>query len=197
MTTTDHAPTDLLRALEAIQRTQQRWLQDVTTVSAGDPRFLDAFRRWEEWLTLIKLHIHRAEQRLLHLLMLPEDRRTWREVPHHQSDSGTTYRHWMRCVGPYFRGLHIDTSYRRIADSHDMHAEAVTADALTDLVALCEIAASTNQVLDRVLGTSETPEVIEDLAFFHIISPWKQLGMPAWFDWMRWLNEFLREHDEL
>jgi len=197
MATTEHAPTDLLRALEAIRRTQARWLADVTTVAAGDPRFLDAFRRWEEWLTLIKLHLHRAEQRLLHFLMLPEERRPWREVPDVEADGQLTYRHWMHLLGPYFRSLHIDSGYRRLGDPRDLQAEAVTADALTDLVGLCEVAATTNRALEAVLGGGDAQTMIEDLAFFHVISPWKQHGMPAWFDFMRWLNTYLGEHDEL
>lgn len=192
----EHAPTDLIRALEAIRRTQARWLADVTAQCHDDPRFLDAFRRWEEQLTLLKLHLHRAEQRLLHFLMVPEERRPWREFPGIESDSQTTYQRWMHLVAPYFRTLHISTAYRRLGHILDLHEEAVTADIVTDLVAVCEVAESTGRVLEHFAAEGQ-PDNLEDLAFFHVLAPWKQHGMPALLDVLRWLQAFLSEHDEL
>jgi hypothetical protein len=196
MTSPDHAPTDLIRALEAIRRTQGRWLTDVSELCRGDPRFLDAFRRWEELLTLLKLHIHRAEQRLLHFLMVPEERRPWREFPGLEPDATATYQRWMRNVAPYFRSLHIDTTYRRLSNILDPHEEPVTADILTDLVAVCETAETTGRALEH-FHKEEHTVLLEDLAFYHVLSPWKQYGMPALFDLLRWLSAFLAEHDEL
>ena len=40
----DPEPTDLVRALQAIGRSQARLLRDIREVCAGDPRFLDAFQ---------------------------------------------------------------------------------------------------------------------------------------------------------
>jgi len=196
MTSPEHAPTDLIRALEAIRRTQARWLSDVAELCRGDPRFLDAFRRWEELLTLLKLHIHRAEQRLLHFLMIPEERRPWREFPGVESEAQITYQRWMQQVAPYFRSLHIDTGYRRLGHILDHHEEAVTADIVTDIVALCEIAESTGRVLEHFAAEGRT-DPLEDMAFFHVLAPWKQHGMPALLDLLRWLSAFLAEHDEL
>jgi len=191
----EHAPVDLARALEAIRRTQRRWLADLEQACDGEPRFLDAFRRWEEQLTLLKLQLHRAEQRLLHYLLLPEDRRPWRELPGPAPSSQETYQRWMHRVGPYMRSLHIDSSYRRVAHVLDPQEEAVTADVVTDIVALAELAQSTCAALDR-LQSDAAADCLQDLAFFHVISPWKQLGMPALFDVLRWINAFLGEHDE-
>ena len=196
MTSADHAPTDLIRALEAIRRTQARWLEDVRQLCRGDPRFLDAFRRWEEQLTLLKLHLHRAEQRLLHFLMVPEDRRPWREFPGLESDAQATYQHWMRTVAPYFRQLHIETTYRLLASILDPCEEAVTADIITDLVAVCETAETTGRALEHFHKEGHTG-LLEDLAFYHVLSPWKQHGMPALFDLLRWLHAILAEHEEL
>ena len=196
MAGTEHAPTDLVRALSAIRRSQQRWLADVRSVCAGDPRFLDAFRRWEEELTLIKLHLHRAEQRLLHFLMIPEEMRPWRELPGLDSDSHTTFQGWMKLVGPYFRGLHIDTRYRRLGRVLELDGEAITADVITDLVAICEVAETTGAAMDT-FDRGGNRAYLEDVAFFHVLSPWKQHGMPAMLDFLRWLHEFLAEQDEL
>lgn len=192
----DHAPTDLIRALEAIRRTQTRFLTEVEQLCRGDPRFHDAFRRWHELLTLLKLHVLRAEQRLLHFLLVPEERRTWREFPGAIGDSQTRWRHWMHLVAPYFRSLHIDTSYRRLGDILDPLAEAVTADVVTDLVAVCEVADATSTALEHFHKEGHTA-LLEDLAFYHVLSPWKQHGLPALGDLSRWIGAFLAEHDEL
>ncbi|MDA3961448.1 MAG: hypothetical protein PF961_11705 [Planctomycetota bacterium] len=196
MSPQEHAPTDLIRALEAIRRTQTRWLADVERLCQGDPRFQDAFRSWQEQLTLLKLHIHRAEQRLLHFLLVPEEHRPWTEFPGLETNSQAGWQRWMRMVGPYFRSLHIDTSYRRLGCILDPLEEAVTADVLTDLVAVCEVADSTNRALEHFHKEGHS-ELLEDLAFYHVLSPWKQHGLPALGDLSRWLTAFLAEHEEL
>ncbi|MHC5068120.1 MAG: hypothetical protein ACYTF0_05990, partial [Planctomycetota bacterium] len=122
----EFAPHDLSRALEAIRRTQRRWLRDVDDCCRGDARFLDAFRRWEEQLTLLKLQIHRAEQRLLHYLLIPEEHRPWRDMRSGDNDTNATYRRWLHRIEPYVHGRHIDTAYRRLNDCRDLHDEAVT-----------------------------------------------------------------------
>lgn len=197
MDRTEHAPTDLIRALEAIRRTQARWLRDLEATCDGDPHPLDAFRRWEELLTLLKLHVHRAEQRLLHYLMVPEDRRRpWRELPDGETSGHAAYHRWLGRIDPYLRALGVETAYRRIGSILDHDEEAVTADAVTDLIAVAEVAETTGAALDR-FQRAGTPEQLEDLAFYHVLSPWKQHGMPALLDVLRWLAAYLNEHDEV
>jgi len=191
------AGTDLVRSLSAIGRTQRRWLADLQLVCAErDPCFKQAFRRWEEWLTLIKLHIHRAEGRLLHYLLVPEDQRPWRDLPGPQPERQRSWRRWYDLVAPYLRELHLDTTYRRLADIRDPTSEAINADIVTDLVAVAEVAESTNLALAQV-SEAGRHSALEELAFFHILSPWKQQGLPALFDLLRWLHAFLAEYDEL
>ena len=43
----EHAPSDLMRALDAIERCQIRFLEDLQSTCKGDPCFLEAFRRLE------------------------------------------------------------------------------------------------------------------------------------------------------
>ena len=196
---TRYAPTDLMRSLDAIQRSQARWLTDLKSIcSTSDPCFLEAFRRWEENLTLLKLHLHRAEQRLLHFLLVPEERRPWRELPgpKRKHERRSSFAQWNKLVQPYFLSLRINTSYRRLANIIDLEESAVTADVVTDLVALAEICENTGEALDRFKMLNDR-SCLEDLAFYHVLSPWKQQGMPALMDCLRWLNAFLRQHDEL
>lgn len=187
---------DLRRSLDAIGRILSTWLADLEGVSAGDPRFDAAFRRWEEQLTLLKLHLHRAEQRLLHYLLVPEERRPWRDLPRQREDARGRYRRWHDRLAGWMVALHLPTAYRRLGDVLDLAGEATTADAITDLVALAELAQSTVEAL-ATFAAIDQPDCLEDLAFFHVISPWKQQGMPALFDLLRWLNAFLAERDEL
>ena len=197
MTNDSPAAQDLTRALQALARVQTRWLEDVRSMCAGDPRFLDAFRRWEEALTLLKVYLHRIEAKLLHLLLVPPERRPWKELPPSTKPGPAGYAHWNQVISPYFKALHIDTTYRRLADCLDLDGEALTADAVTDLVAIAEICDSTSRALERLGAIENDPAYLEDLAFFHVLSPWKQQGLPALFDFLRWLNAFLSERDSL
>ncbi len=196
---TRYAPTDLIRALDAIQRTQARWLEDVArTCSNKEPCFREACRRWAESLSLIQLHLVRAEQRLLHFLLVPEDRRPWRDLPGNprKHDRRERFAHWNSLILPYVQSLRISTSYRRIANILDLEQEAVTADVITDLVALAEMCENTGEALDRFKNLSDK-SCLEDLAFYHVLSPWKQQGMQALLDTQRWLHAYLRQHDEI
>lgn len=197
---TRYASTDLIRALQAIQRTQARWLEDLNSMcTSQDPRFLDGFRRWEEQLTLLKLHLHRAEQRLLHFLLVPEERRPWRDLPgppRNKQERRLSFRQWNQTAQTYFTSLRIDTNYRRLGNILDLEEDAVSADVVTDVVALAEMCAYTGDALQR-LDQLDDEQYLEDLAFYHVLSPWKQQGMQALLDCLRWLNAFLRNHDEL
>ena len=74
--------------------------------------------------------------------------------------------------------------------------EAVTSDVVTEIIALAELAQGTGQALDRLDATG-IDDGLEDLAFYHVISPWKQHGMPPLLDTLRWLSAILVEHEEL
>lgn len=192
----DHRPVDLVRALSAIRRTQERWLTDLAGVCVGDPRFHDAFRRWQEQLSLLRLQLLRAEGRLLHYLMVPDERRPRGRVPGPSLDRPARYGHWQGRISDYLLALHLDTRYRRLVDPLDLTAEAVTADVVTDLVALAVLAEETGAAL------SELPDLgpvdhLEDLAFFRVLSPWRIRGLGHLHDVLRWLDGFLVEHSEL
>jgi hypothetical protein len=189
-------PIDLVRALEAIGRTQHRWLTDLEQVCSGEPRFLDAFRRWQEWLTLIKLHLVRAEQRLLHFLLVPEERRPWREFPGPAPRQREAWARWEEPIVSYLHGLHIDTIYRRIGSTRDLDGEVINADIATDITALAVLADTTGRALARLDPTRE-PAWLEDLAFYHVLSPWKLQGQSALHDVLRWLDEFLSDLAEI
>ncbi|MFW5829467.1 MAG: hypothetical protein ACOCXA_04320 [Planctomycetota bacterium] len=193
----DIGPFDLERALTAISRIQRRFMSDLTTtISAPDPRFMSAFRRWEENLTHLKLAVHRAEQLLLHYLLVPESYRPWRDLPGPRISLADSVQGWQQRITPYFHLLHIDTVYRRLEHPLDLQAQAATADILTDLVSVAAIASCTEAALERFADDPD-PTTIEDLAFYHVISPWKQRGMPALFDCLLWLQAYLGEHDAI
>jgi hypothetical protein len=192
----ERSSNNLARALGAIQRAQTIWLVDLSQVCLGDVGFLQAFRRWEEQLTALKLHIHRAENRLLHFMMVPHPQHTWREFAAPEIDRQAINGRWTQQLVTYFRNLHLDTSYRRLQSVLTPEEEEVTADIVTDIAAVAEVAETTMPSLRR-LDQRTDPSVLEDLAFFHVISPWKQRGLPALLDVLRWLSEFMREHEEL
>lgn len=189
-------PTDLVRSLSAIQRSQRRFLADCAVVCQGDPRFRDAFRRWREWLTLLKLQILRAEGRLLHYLLVPEELRPWHDFPGGGIRHQDAYRRWDQRITPYLEALHIDTRYVRLADVRDPDTEITTALAGTDLVAVASIAEVTQGALDRQALDGDA-KWLEDLAFHHVLAPWKVQGLRPLDDCLRWLDAFLGEMDEL
>ena len=192
----DPEPTDLVRALQAIGRSQSRLIRDIKEVCAGDPRFLDAFRRWREWLTLLKLQLIRAEGRLLHYLMVPEDRRPWKEYPIRSKSLQSSYHEWDQIIPPYLQALHIDTRYLRIPDLRELEHEAVIALAATDLVAVSSVMEVSQFALEQYSFDQHTPW-LEDMAFYHILAPWKVQGLRPLADFLRWMESFLGEMDEL
>jgi hypothetical protein len=195
----ERRPGDLVKALGAIQRMQTLWLADIGQVAQGDPSFIPAFRRWQEQLTSLLLFLHRAENRLLHYLLRDDRHAPWKEFT--APESGTDVRRaiagrWTDKLVDYFRTIHIETRYRRLTSTIDLDEECATADIVTDLVTVAEICELTMPALSS-LQQQTSPACLEDLAFYHVISPWKQRGVPALLDVMRWLAEILREHDEL
>ena len=48
-----------------------------------------------------------------------------------------------------------------------------------------------------IIKEAQSLKKIEDLAFYHVLSPWKQRGVAALLDVLRWLSEVLREHEDL
>jgi len=193
----EHRPTDLIRALAAIARTQQLWLEDLGEVCAGDdPRFQEAFRRWQELLAMLRLHLLRAEQRLLNYLLLPDESRDRADHPGDASRYRDAHRRWDQRIQACFGPLHLDTRYRRIDRVLDLDDDGIVADVTTDLANLAALAESTGSSLDRV-HEAEAGGFLQDLAFFHVISPWKIRGRRTLADVQRWLDEFLEEDEEL
>ena len=191
----ERAPADLARALGAIARTQSLWLIEVDHACRGEPAFVAAFRRWEELLTALKLHLHRAESRLLHYV-LAGGPRPWREFTPPPLDREEATRKWVERLTLWFAALRIDPTYRRLPSVLESDEEPANADIITDLATLAELAETTLPVL-RDLERPQQQDCLEDLAFYHVIAPWKQRGQPALLDVLRWLAEMAREHDDI
>jgi hypothetical protein len=193
----DDAPAaDLCRALAAIGRTQRRWLADLEACCAGEPRFQDAFRRWLEWLTLLRLHLVRAEGRLLHLLVTGPELRGWREFPHPLPSLVAARRDWEARLPPWLATLHLETGYLRLERCRDLDDEAVPADIATDFCTCAAIATVTGAAIEHLDPRSE-PAWLEDMAFHHVICPWRLHGAGALRDVLRWCEEFMIDESEL
>ncbi len=190
----ERAPADLAQALGAIGRIQSLWLADLDQVCRGDPAFVAAFRRWEEQLTALKLYVHRAEARLLHYL-LAAPARPWREYEGPGGDRAAATERWNARLVPYFAGLRLDTTYRRLASVLEPEDDPTTADIVTDLIALAEVAETTQATLVGVQRGGD-PDALQDLAFYHVIAPWRRAQAPL-LDVLRWLAEVVREHADL
>lgn len=184
---------DLLRSLGALQRVQALWLADLGQ-AANDPSFVGAFRRWQEELTLVKLCVHRAENRLLHYL-IGGGAREWREYHRDDLDPRAGTALWVERLNAWFLSHRVETSYRRLGSTIELAEEAVTADIVTDLAAVAACAESTMPALAhaRVVAAGQ----LDDLAYYHVVAPWRRHGLPAALDVLRWLAEILREHEEL
>ncbi len=188
------AADELLRALGALQLSQSRWLADLGEACGGDPAFADAFRRWQEELTMVKLQLHRAEGRLLHYLPAAILREP-REPRGRPGDARSLSAAWRARLEAWFARIHLPTTYRRLEDPLDLDQEAVTADIITDFASLAECAESTLPALDE-LRTSRDAESLESTAFFRIVAPWKRLGLPALLDCQCWLAATLAEQED-
>ena len=141
------------------------------------------------------MYLHRAENRLLHFLAAPRPDRPQREFAAAVPDRRDLGMRWTESFAGWFQLLHIETTYRRLPSVLELSEEALSADIVTDLAAIAETAEITMPPLAGAAAFDES--CIEDLAYFHVISPWKQHGMPALLDALHWLAEFLRENDEL
>ena len=184
---------DLVRALAALRRVQALWLADVGQAGAGDLSFVDAFRRWQEQLTCIKLHLHRVENHLLHYLV-SNPARTWREDAGDGESRRASSSPWIARLGDYVQQVRVETSYRRLPSALDLSEEAVTADIVTDLALVATTAEASMPALARAPQTDAA--ALDDLAFYRVVAPWR-LAQPALIDVMRWLGEVLREHEDL
>lgn len=182
------------RALAGLHHAQRDWLADAQQVCAGDPLFIAAFRRWEEQLTVLKLHLHRTEARLLHLVTVAghADEHALPPSPADRRALGLAWRH--RFEG-WLAAVHIDPAYRRIDSPFDHDQEAVTADIATDLALVAEIAEATGETL-AALDPDADPEGLDELAFYRVIAPWRSQGLTALMDVLRWLSETLREQED-
>ena len=183
---------DLLRGLGALQRTQALWLADLGQAEQ-EPSFIAALRRWQEQLSAIKLHLHRVENRLLHYVVAGGH--AWREFHRDDLDPRAATALWKERLQTFFAQSRLETSYRRLGSVLDLSDEAVTADIVTDLAAIAACAEATMPVLAqaRLIESAQ----LEDLAFYHVIAPWRRHGLPAMLDVLRWCSEMLREHEEL
>ncbi len=185
----------LSRALVALRHAQEAWLDDLRQVCLGDPAVVAAFRRWEERLTLIKLHVHRCEARLLHWLLIPGRVRGEAPAAPGLPERRVLARDWRERLEQWFSAQRIDPAYRRIEDVLDHDQEAVTADIVTDLAQLAELATLAVAALAGV-GDDSDQDALEDLAFYRVIGPWRSQGQPALHDVLRWLAEHLRDQED-
>lgn len=188
---------DLLRALTALRTAQERWLADCAQALPSDHAFAAIFRRWQEQLTMVKLQVHRADHRLLHYVA------AGRGDPEHDPDESSATRvdgravacAWRERFEGYFLRVHLNTAYRRLDGVLDLDQEAVTADIVTDLSTLAEVATLTAPPLHRLMHERDAV-ALEDAAFYQVVSPWKRTGLPALTAVLRWLDETLGEMDD-
>jgi hypothetical protein len=188
------AADELLRALAALQLSQARWLADMGEACGGDPAFAEAFRRWQEELTMVKLQLHRVEGRLLNFLLVAQDdgRRETRIRP---ADGRAAAAAWRARLEAWFTRIHLPTAYRRLDSTLDLDQEAVTGDIITDLSALAETVEVTAPALAELAATRDLSS-LEETAFFRVVAPWKRTGLPALLDVLRWLSETLYEAED-
>jgi hypothetical protein len=188
---------ELRLALATIAQAQARFLDDLRSRCRGaDPRFSEAFRSWQLALTGIRLQLLRCEQQLLHYLLVPQEYRPWRELPAPTRVEPADCRRWQDLLAPWLHSLHIDTAYRRLNDPLDLRAEAATADLLTDLATVTATCEATGGTLGRLAEGCE-PALLEELAFYHLLGPWKERASIALLDCLRWFDAFLAEHELL
>jgi hypothetical protein len=198
MLSPEHQPAAnrLEQALQGLRVALDQWLEDCFQCCHDDPAFTETFRRWEEQLTIIKLYLLRSEARLLHFIAAvpPTENLADSSLPKAQDPLALGYV-WRTRFEAYFLRHHLASTYRRIDTVLDHDQEAVTADIITDLTSLCEIAQRTVNAI-TALPKDLTSDTLEELAFYRIISPWRTHGHTALCDTLRWLSETLREQEE-
>lgn len=185
----------LIDALVDLDRAQAAWLHDLRVVLPGDMACMTALARWEAQLTHVKFCLHKAELQLMGGLMgslpLPD------AAVHHEDLEAIRLRwkSWRDGFETWFDGLHMPTTYRRLSSCLDVDQEAVNADAVTDLATLAELAETASIALASLAKNPSRAE-LEDLAFYHIIAPWRNRGIPALLDMLRWISEMVREQSD-
>lgn len=167
----------------------------MATCDEGDAAFAEAFRRWQELLTSLKLHLHRSESRLLHFVLTPQARAAHRDVPVVGDDAHRAAKIWQRRFAHWFDGIHLTSTYRRLERLRDLDGEPVNADIITDLLLLAELAEQTAPILDRIARERDLASA-QDLAFFGVIAPWRVRGLPALQTVLGWLAETLADEDD-
>ncbi|MBA3698767.1 MAG: hypothetical protein H0W78_07925 [Planctomycetes bacterium] len=193
----DHPAAERLgRALGGLRQAQETWLEDCFQVCEDDPAFTATFRRWEEQLTIIKLHLHRAETRLLHFVNAAPLGEPATDLPPRGPLRRSELAHlWRTRFEAYFTTHHLDSVYRRLDSVLDHDQEAMSADIITDLTQLAETAQLTSNAI-AALDLAADPSGLEEIAFYRVISPWRTHGQAALMDVLRWLAETLREQEE-
>ncbi len=186
---------DVLRCLAALQRSQATWLADLAATCPHDPAFTDAFRRWQEQLTQVKLHLHRSEGRLLHFVLTPQAAALHREVRSPDDPGRTIARAWRNRLQEWFATIHLDPTYARLESVRDLASEPLNADITTDFMILAELAELTAPVLERIALDRDLGSA-QDLAFFGVLAPWRVRGLPALHDCLRWLAETLSDEGD-
>lgn len=187
----ERAPFHLIGSLGAIQRSQSLLLVDLEQTCRGDQAFLEAFRRWEELFTAVRLQVLRAEARLYHLALASSASEVG-HLPVAQRHRITSA--WVSRFTQWFAEVRIETTYQRLDSVLNPDAEIIPADIITDLATIAEVAESSMPALAELDRQRSEPE-LEDLAFYRVIAPWRSRGLDAMRHAEAWLGEMLREHD--
>ena len=182
---------ELRSSLAALHLGLRRWLADLAETcpddGPGDASFTEALRRWQEQLAHIRLHLHRADHRLLHLALTSGAGGDPGGGPAAEAPD------WRPRIERWFDRLHLPGTYRRLDSVLDADAEAVNADITTDLALLAALAWEGAGALAALLAERD-PDRLESHAFFRVLSPWRRRGLPALDQVQRWLGETLDDH---
>lgn len=188
----ERAPVYLMGCLGAVHRTQSLLLVDWEQTCRGDAAFLTAFRRWEELLAALRLHLLRSEGRLRHLVASGSEVSDYRGP---RPDRDRLSARWILRFTEWFALIRVDPTYRHLESVLDGDAEVVSADIVTDLAIVAEVMESAMPALAR-LGERLDEHALADLAFTQVIAPWRARGLNALHQVERWLAETLSEHGD-
>jgi|GEM_PF-4998832 len=188
----ERAPLRLSGCLAAIHRTQSLLLVDWDQTCRGDTGFLSAFRRWSELLAAVRLHVLRAETRLRHVVDSGRGLASFQPLP---GDRERLAARWIVRFTEWFSCVRIDPTYRHLDSILEGDTDPVTADIVTDLAILAEVMEAAMPALGH-LNDPVDETVLADLAFTHVIAPWRARGLAALHQVERWLDEMQGEHDD-